>query len=93
MREALGTEINLHFIRNKEGREIDFVICDSGVPLHFIESKWTDPKISKYLATIATRFPSAKATLLVRHLRQREQRDLKSVEPAADWLANLGISK
>ena len=66
---------------------------DSGAPLQFIESKWADPKIPKYLATIASRFPSAKATLLVRHLRQREQRGLISVEPAADWLANLGISK
>ena len=93
MREALGTETSLHYIRNKEGREIDFVICDSGAPLQFIESKWADPKIPKYLATIASRFPSAKATLLVRHLRQREQRGLISVEPAADWLANLGISK
>ena len=93
MREALGTETSLHYIRNKEGREIDFVICDSGVPLQLIESKWADPKIPKYLATIASRFPSAKATLLVRHLRQREQRGLISVEPAADWLANLGISK
>ena len=91
MREALGTETSLHYIRNKEGREIDFVICDSGAPLQFIESKWADPKIPKYLATIASRFPSAKATLLVRHLRQREQRGLISVEPAADWLANLGI--
>ncbi|MEK9703554.1 MAG: ATP-binding protein [Deltaproteobacteria bacterium] len=93
MREALGTETSLHYIRNKEGREIDFVICDSGAPLQFIESKWADPKIPKYLATIASRFPRAKATLLVRHLRQREQRGLISVEPAADWLANLGISK
>ena len=93
MREALGTETSLHYIRNKEGREIDFVICDSGAPLQFIESKWADPKIPKYLATIASSFPSAKATLLVRHLRQREQRGLISVEPAADWLANLGISK
>ena len=93
MREALGRETSLHYIRNKEGREIDFVICDSGAPLEFIESKWADPKIPKYLATIASRFPSAKATLLVRHLRQREQRGLISVEPAADWLANLGISK
>ena len=93
MREALGRETSLHYIRNKEGREIDFVICDSGIPLQLIESKWADPKIPKYLATIASRFPSAKATLLVRHLRQREQRGLISVEPAADWLANLGISK
>jgi predicted AAA+ superfamily ATPase len=93
MREALGTETSLHYIRNKEGREIDFVTCDSGAPLQFIESKWADPKIPKYLATIASRFPRAKATLLVRHLRQREQRGLISVEPAADWLANLGISK
>ena len=93
MREALGTETSLHYIRNKEGREIDFVICDSGAPLQLIESKWADPKVPKYLATIASRFPRAKATLLVRHLRQREQRGLISVEPAADWLANLGISK
>ena len=63
MREALGTETSLHYIRNKEGREIDFVICDSGAGLQFIESKWDDPKIP-YLATIASRFPSAKIHLI-----------------------------
>ena len=46
-------------------------------------------EIARYLAAIAERFPDAGAALLVRHLRQPEQRGRVAVERAADWLARL----
>jgi len=45
--------------------------------------------VPPYLAAIAERFPGAGATLLVRHLRQPEQRGRVAVERAATWLAQL----
>ena len=42
-----------------------------------------------YLAAIAERFPVAGVTVLVRYLRQPEQRGRVAVERAADWLARL----
>ncbi|WPL19120.1 hypothetical protein Thiowin_04226 [Thiorhodovibrio winogradskyi] len=92
-RDAEGRETRLGYIRDKEGREIDFVLCDSGQPTHLIECKWSNPAVPGYLTATAACFPQAQATLLVRHPRQREQRGSVSVAPAAEWLASLGSSK
>jgi hypothetical protein len=47
------------------------------------------PAVPSYLVAIAERFPGAGATLLVRHMRQPEQRGPVAVERAAEWLAQL----
>jgi uncharacterized protein len=90
-RDAEGAETTLHYIRDKEHREIDFVICEQGEPVRLIESKWSDPAIPAYLAATAVRFPKANATLLLRHARHREQHGAVIIEPAAQWLASAAI--
>lgn len=89
LQDREGRDIRLHYVRDKEGREIDFALCEGDEPLGFAECKLTDPHVPPYLAAIAGRFPSAGATVLVRHLRQPEQRGRVTVERAADWLARL----
>lgn len=89
LQDSAGKDIRLHYVRNKEGREIDFVLCEANEPIGFAECKLTDAHVPPYLAAIAEQFPAAGATLLVRHLRQPEQRGRVAVERAADWLARL----
>jgi hypothetical protein len=89
LQDSAGRAMSLHYVRDKEGREIDFVLCENGEPLGFAECKLSDPAVPPYLAAIAERFPAAGASLLVRHLRQPEQRGRVAVERAADWLAQL----
>jgi predicted AAA+ superfamily ATPase len=84
-----GRTTSLHFIRDKEGREVDFVACDDGRPVLLAECKSTDAVVAPYLATIADRFPEAAAVQIVRHLRQPQQRGRVEVQPAAQWLAGL----
>lgn len=93
VRDAEGKEASLGYIRDKEGREIDFVMCDSDQPTQLIECKWSNATVPSYLAATAARFPEARATLLVRHLRQREQRGPVAVDSAAEWLADLGAGR
>ncbi|MBK5970772.1 hypothetical protein CCR91_18920 [Thiorhodovibrio winogradskyi] len=93
LRDAEGKEASLGYIRDKEGREIDFVMCDSYQPTQLIECKWSNATVPSYLTATAARFPDARATLLVRHLRQREQRGPVAVDPAAEWLADLGAGQ
>jgi len=88
-RDAEGVDTALHYIRDKERREIDFVICEQGEPVRLVECKWSDASVPPYLAATASRFPKATATLLLRHARQREQRGAVAVEPAAAWLAEI----
>jgi len=89
LQDSAGRDIRLHYVRDKEGREIDFALCEGEEPLGFAECKLADPNVPPYLAAMAERFPSAGATLLVRHLRQPEQRGRVAIERAADWLARL----
>jgi uncharacterized protein len=87
LQDSEGRDMRLHYIRDKEGHEIDFVVCESDTPLQFIECKWADPAVPPYLARTARRFPNAEAFLLVRHLRQTEQRHCVAVVRAEEWLA------
>lgn len=89
LQDSAGRAMSLHYVRDKEGREIDFVLCENGDPAGFAECKLSDPAVPSYLAAIAERFPGAGATLLVRHLRQPEQRGRVAVVRAAEWLAQL----
>jgi predicted AAA+ superfamily ATPase len=89
LQDAAGREIRLHYIRDKEGREIDFVLCEKEEPLGFAECKLADSTVPPFLAAVAERFPAAGTTLLVRYLRQTEQRGRITVERAAEWLARL----
>ena len=89
LQDAQGKPMTLHYIRDKEGREIDFVLCESGEPTRLVECKLTDPTMPTYLVSTSERFPEAKTTLLVRHLRQPEQRGNINIERAAEWLARL----
>ena len=89
LQDSAGRAMSLHFVRNKEGREIDFALCENGEPVGFAECKLSDPAVPSLLAAVAERFPAAGAALLVRYLRQPEQRGRVMVESAADWLARL----
>ena len=89
LQDSAGRAMSLHYVRDKEGREIDFALCENGEPVGFAECKLSDPAVPPYLAAVAERFPEAGASLLVRYLRQPEQRGRVAVERAADWLARL----
>lgn len=89
LRDSAGRDMSLNYVRDKEGHEIDFVLCENGEPVGFAECKLSDPAVPPYLASLAERFPGAGANLLVRHLRQPELRGRVAVERAADWLAQL----
>jgi hypothetical protein len=84
-----GKDLSLRYIRDKDGREIDFCIVENNEPTVLVECKWADPVVSTYLRKLAECFPRAEALQLVRHLRQPEQRGPVAVVPAADWLADL----
>lgn len=90
--DAHGKAVSLHFIRNKEKKEIDFVLTENNEITHLIEAKHQDARIPRYLAQLSQQFPKARSLLLVRHLRQAEQRGSVQIEPAAPWLANLSPS-
>lgn len=89
LQDTAGRKLELYYVRDKEGREVDFAVCEADVPIGFAECKLADASVAPYLSALAERFPSAGAVQLVRDLRQPEQRGRVAIEPAAGWLAAL----
>jgi predicted AAA+ superfamily ATPase len=87
--DAKGKEAGLHYLRTKDGAEVDFALSENQYLTHLIECKLTDNTVHRPLATFANRFPDATALQLVRDLRQEEARPPVSIVDAARWLAKL----
>jgi hypothetical protein len=90
---ALGEgDFSLHFVRDKEKREADFLVADGRKPLLLVEAKLADERPSKALLAIQRQL-GVPAVQLVRDADAF--RNLKSdslpllVAPAWAWLAGL----
>jgi len=55
-----GLETELRFFRNREGKEVDFVITKSGIPIMFIECKLRNRKLNTTLRYLKKYFPDVK---------------------------------
>ena len=87
--DARGKSAGLHYIRTKDGAEIDFALSENQGLTHLIECKLSDTTRHRALASFAERFPEAEAHQLVRDLRQEEYRAPVHITDAARWLAGL----
>ena len=65
-----GYRYELRYIRDKEGREVDFVIVKEGNIEELIEAKYSDEVVSKSLIYYAERLKPPKATQIVANLRR-----------------------
>jgi len=64
-----GYRYELRYIRDKEGREVDFAILKEGMIEELIEVKFSDDKISKHLKYYAKKLNPEKATQIVATLK------------------------
>lgn len=87
--DARGKSAGLHYIRTKDGAEVDFALSEDQRLTHLIECKLADNTLHRALAGFAGKFPEAEAIQLVRDLRQEEYRASVSIGDAAEWLARL----
>lgn len=87
--DAQGRGIGLHYIRTKDGAEIDFALSDDNRLTHLIECKLSDPVPHRALIRFARQFADAEAVQIVRELRQEEHRAPVHVLDAANWLRGL----
>jgi predicted AAA+ superfamily ATPase len=89
LQDAQGKTLGLHYIRTKDGAEVNFALSENNQLTHLIECKLADNTVHRALAGFAGKFPAAAAIQLVRDLRQPEYRASVSISDAADWLAGL----
>lgn len=89
LRDAVGEDVGLHYVRTKDGREIDFALSRQEKVEQLIEVKLSDDIPSASLHFFMKRIPGASASLLVHSLRREQQRDEVSVRLAGKWLSQL----
>ncbi len=56
-----GLDLELRYFRDAEGREVDFVVADRGVPILMVESKLSDAKPDRSLLYLKRKFPDCPA--------------------------------
>ena len=87
--DMAGEDMALHYLRTRDGKEIDFVLTKDGKATHLIEVKLSDDSPSPALRLFAKKVPEAGACQLVQNLRREQQKDGISILAAGKWLADL----
>jgi predicted AAA+ superfamily ATPase len=89
LQDTTGDDITLHYVRTKDGREIDFALSREGKLTHMIEVKLSEDISSPSLRYFSKRMPEVSACQLVHNLRQEQQREDIAILQAGKWLAQL----
>jgi len=88
-RDASGENWDLHYLRDKEKREVDFVVTRNRRVQKLVEVKKSDAAVSRSLRYYAGKLAPGEAIQLVLQLdRAREQGGIK-ILPLGEWLDGL----
>jgi uncharacterized protein len=89
LQDTAGANVELNYIKTKEGKEIDFLLSKKGQPTHLIEVKASDNSPSSSLTALAKKLPEASALQLVQNLRHDQQKGAIAIVSAGKWLTQL----
>ncbi len=84
-----GFRCELRYIRDKEGREVDFVLLKEGVIEELIEVKYSDEEISKSLIYYSNRLKPKKATQILARLKRPFHENGITVTDAVSYFNNF----
>ncbi len=87
--DTQGQATGLHYLRTKDGAEVDFALSREGALTQLVECKLRDDKPHRALQRFALECGPAPAVQLVRELRQEQDHGRVQVRRAAAWLAQL----
>lgn len=90
--DALGRDLRLHYFRDREGREVDFVVSEGKRVLWLIEVKTEDSELHRPLAYLHERLSPVESIQLVRKLERRREVNGVKIVPLAEWLGKLPSS-
>lgn len=92
LRDCFGHDISLHYLRNKDGKELDFAVSIDGTITHLIEVKWGEASLSSGFKAFSGYFPGAKQIQLVKDLdRERTYPGGEEIRRAALWMADIDL--
>ncbi len=90
--DCLGEEGNLYYLKNKDGREIDFCITDGKIPSLLVEVKWNDSNLSSNFEIFKKFFPDIKMIQVSKKLnREKTFPNGAEIRAASSWLSKLQL--
>lgn len=89
--DTRGQSADLHYIRTKDGAEVDFCLSGGDTLTHLVECKLSDTKPHHTLGRFAEQFAQAQAIQLVRECRAEADMGRLQIRDAATWLAGLEV--
>jgi len=89
LQDTAGEDLSLCYLRTRDGREVDFALCQENRNTVLIEVKLAGNRPSPGLLYFQKRMPGVPAFQLVQNLRQEESVDGVSIISAERWLSEL----
>jgi predicted AAA+ superfamily ATPase len=89
LQDTTGEPLALHYLRTRDGKEVDFALCREDQAETLIEVKLSADRPSPGLMHFHRQMPAVPAIQLVHNLRQEESRGGISVCSAGRWLSGL----
>lgn len=89
LEDTKGSAYKLLTLRDKERREVDFVITDKNKPIQLIEVKHSDSNVSKNLLYYSERFKDAESIQVVKNLERNKTISKIGIKRADNFLLNL----
>jgi len=92
LEDTEGIQASLHYLRTKDGKEIDFLICIEHEARLMIEVKWSDDNPSFGFKYFSDFLPKAKKIQLVKNInREKTYPDALEIRSLVSWLVNLNL--
>lgn len=92
LEDTQGLSTNLHYVRTKDGKELDFLVCLNEKPTHLIEVKMSDEKPSPSFQHFLPMFDNIKAIQLVKNCKRETSFPNKlEIRALIPWLTTLTL--
>lgn len=93
LEDTQGVSTKLHFLRTRDGRELDFLIVLNNKPIYLIEAKWADDDPHPNFSYFEKYFPATiKKIQLVKDIkREKTYPNGLEVRSLISWLSELEI--
>jgi predicted AAA+ superfamily ATPase len=89
--DTTGSKVDLHFLRDKEKREVDFLPVIDGIPVCMIEVKVSDNNFSSSLLHFHSKLNKARAYQIAYELEHKKTKNEARMLPAHEFLRDFDL--
>ncbi|MBD3270953.1 MAG: AAA family ATPase [Elusimicrobia bacterium] len=89
LRDAYGKKLDLYYYKDKEKREVDFVVISNRNVQWCIEVKSQDDSLSPHIEYLSRKITPKESIQLVMDLQKPKERKKTKILPLVSWLDNL----